>query len=69
MEGGEAKVTDHELLSRMLELPQVLRLSKREQKGFVQMFSLSSLTEKQRSWVRRVAERLGLTKVCSERQR
>lgn len=51
-------MSDHELLSLMLGLPHALRLSKREQRGFVGMFPRSVLTEKQSAWVRGVAARL-----------
>lgn len=57
--------TDEELLSRLLEEPE--RLSEREVEVFSSMSEFSgALSEKQRRWIRSVADRLGIQIASSE---
>lgn len=58
-------LTDEELLARLLEEPE--RLSEREVEVFASMSEFSgALSEKQRRWIRSVAERLGIQAAPSE---
>lgn len=52
-------LTDHELIARMLDDYEE-QLSDRERGAFEDMRPRAALTEKQRGWVRSVAERLGI---------
>lgn len=52
-------LTDHELITRMLDDYEE-SLSDKERGAFSDMRPRAALTEKQRGWVRSVAERLGI---------
>jgi len=52
-------LTDHELIARMLDDYEE-HLSDKERGAFEDMRSRAALTDKQRGWVRSVAERLGI---------
>ena len=57
--------TDEELLGKLLEEPE--RLSEREVEVFTSMSEFSgALSEKQRRWIRSVADRLGIQIAPSE---
>lgn len=59
-------LSDHELLSILLEDEYADRLTEEQRYAFMGFYTRSSLTEKQSAWVRGVAERLGIQTAPSE---